>query len=71
MNANKALWEKGDFTKLKSPRSCVSPGKPSGRGGSIYDLEMALTNADFRTAAREVRRIVDRPDLHPQNRNRR
>lgn len=35
-----------------------------GRGGSAYDLEMALTNADFRTAAQEVRRIVGRPDLH-------
>jgi putative DNA primase/helicase len=36
-----------------------------GRGGSAYDLEMALTNADFRAAAQEVRRIVGRPDLHP------
>jgi putative DNA primase/helicase len=33
-----------------------------GRGGSAFDLEMALTNADFRTAAQEVRRIVGRPD---------
>ncbi len=32
------------------------------RGGSVYDLEMALTNADFPTAAREVRRIVGRPE---------
>jgi putative DNA primase/helicase len=32
------------------------------RGGSVYDLEMALTNADFKTAAREVRRIVGRPE---------
>ena len=36
-----------------------------GRGGSTYDLEMALTNSDFRTAAAEVRRIVGRPDLRP------
>jgi putative DNA primase/helicase len=36
-----------------------------GRGGSIYDLEMALTGADFPDAAREVRRIVGRPDLRP------
>ena len=36
-----------------------------GRGGSAYDLEMALTNSDFRTAAEKVRRIVGRPDLHP------
>jgi hypothetical protein len=33
------------------------------RGSSIYDLEMALTDTDFPTAAREVRRIVARPDL--------
>ena len=33
------------------------------RGGSVYDLEMALSNADFRTAANEVRRIVGRPAL--------
>jgi putative DNA primase/helicase len=32
------------------------------RGGSVFDLEMALTNADFRTAAREVRRIIGRPE---------
>jgi len=31
-------------------------------GGSVYDLEMALTNADFPTAAREVRRIIGRPE---------
>ena len=36
-----------------------------GRGGSTYDLEMALTNADFRTAAHEVRQILGRPDLQP------
>ena len=33
------------------------------RGGSIYDLEMELSNSDFRTAANEVRRIVGRPAL--------
>ncbi len=33
-----------------------------GRGGSVYDLEMALTNTDFRTAAPEVRRIIGRQD---------
>jgi putative DNA primase/helicase len=36
-----------------------------GRGGSIYDLEMALSSADFPDAAREVRRIIGRPDLRP------
>ena len=36
-----------------------------GRGGSTYDLEMVLTNADFPTAAQEVRRIVGRPDQRP------
>jgi putative DNA primase/helicase len=36
-----------------------------GRGGSIYDLEMALSSADFPDAAREVRRIVGRPDRRP------
>lgn len=36
-----------------------------GRGGSVYDLEMALSSADFPDAAREVRRIVGRPDLRP------
>jgi len=34
-----------------------------GRGGSVYDLEMALTNTDFPAAANEVRRIVGRPAL--------
>jgi putative DNA primase/helicase len=33
-----------------------------GRGGSVYDLEMALTGADFPDAARAVRRIVGRQD---------
>jgi len=37
----------------------------SGRGGSVYDLEMALSSADFPDAAREVRRIVGRPDPRP------
>ena len=32
-----------------------------GRGGSVYDLEMALSNTDFLAAANEVRRIVGRP----------
>lgn len=36
-----------------------------GRGGSIYDLEMVLLGADFYDAAREVRRIVGRPDPRP------
>jgi len=30
-----------------------------GRGGSVYDLEMAFTKADFRTAAVEVQRIAN------------
>ena len=34
-----------------------------GRGGSVYDLEMALTNTDFPAAANEARRIVGRPAL--------
>jgi putative DNA primase/helicase len=34
-----------------------------GRGGSVYDLEMALTNMEFPAAANEVRRIVGRPAL--------
>ena len=34
-----------------------------GRGGSIYDLEMSLTNSEFRAAANEVWRIVGRPVL--------
>ncbi len=36
-----------------------------GCGGSVYDLEMALSGSDFHDAAREVRRIVGRPDLRP------
>jgi putative DNA primase/helicase len=36
-----------------------------GRGGSVYDLEMALSGAAFHDAAREVRRIVGRPDPRP------
>ena len=34
-----------------------------GRGGSMFDLEMELTNTDFPPAANEVRRIVGRPAL--------
>jgi putative DNA primase/helicase len=42
-----------------------------GRGGSVFDLEMALTNVDFPPAANEVRRIIGRPlllqvDLEPE-----
>jgi DNA primase len=37
-----------------------------GRGASTYDFEMALTNADFRTAAQEVRQILGHPDLQPE-----
>jgi hypothetical protein len=34
-----------------------------GRGGSMFDLEMTLSNADFPVAANEVRRMVGRPAL--------
>jgi putative DNA primase/helicase len=34
-----------------------------GRGGSMFDLEMELTNTDFPPAANEVRRVVGRPAL--------
>ena len=34
-----------------------------GRGGSVYDLEMALSNTEFLVAANEVRHIVGRPAL--------
>lgn len=34
-----------------------------GHGGSVYDLEMALTNEDFREAANQMRRNVGRPDV--------
>ena len=39
-----------------------------GRGGSMFDLEMALTNTDFPPAANEVRRIVGRPALRQVDR---
>jgi hypothetical protein len=39
-----------------------------GRGGSLFDLEMALTGADFHSAANEVRRIVGRPALRQVDR---
>ncbi len=39
-----------------------------GRGGSMFDLEMALSNADFPAAANEVRRIVGRPALRQVDR---
>ena len=35
------------------------------RGGSVYDLEMALSSTDLRAAANEVRRIVGRADGPP------
>ena len=40
-----------------------------GRGGSVYDLEMALTNADFREAANSVRCVVGRPGLLSRGRD--
>jgi len=39
-----------------------------GRGGSMFDLEMALTLAEFPAAANEVRRIVGRPALRQVDR---
>ncbi len=36
-----------------------------GRGGPVYDLEIALTGADFPDAAPAVRRIIGRPDSRP------
>jgi len=39
-----------------------------GRGGSVYDLEMALVGTDFPAAANEVRRIVGRPALRQVDR---
>jgi putative DNA primase/helicase len=39
-----------------------------GRGGSMFDLEMALTNTEFVVAANEVRRIVGRPVLRQVDR---
>jgi hypothetical protein len=39
-----------------------------GRGGSVFDLEMALTNTEFPTAANETRRIVGRPALRQVDR---
>jgi putative DNA primase/helicase len=40
-----------------------------GRGGSMFDLEMALSNAEFAVAANEVRRIVGRPALRQVDTN--
>lgn len=39
-----------------------------GRGGSMFDLEMGLTNTDFPVAANEVRRVVGRPALRQVDR---
>ena len=39
-----------------------------GRGGSMFDLEMELTNMDFPSAANEVRRVVGRPALRQVDR---
>ena len=39
-----------------------------GRGGSMFDLEMTLSNAEFPAAANEVRRIVGRPALRQVDR---
>ena len=39
-----------------------------GRGGSMFDLEMALSNTEFPTAANEVRRMVGRPALRQVDR---
>lgn len=39
-----------------------------GRGGSMFDLEMELTHAEFAVAANEVRRILGRPALRQVDR---
>jgi putative DNA primase/helicase len=39
-----------------------------GRGGSTFDLEMALSNTEFAVAANEVRRIVGHPALRQVDR---
>jgi hypothetical protein len=39
-----------------------------GRGGSMFDLEMALCGTEFPAAANEVRRIVGRPALRQVDR---
>lgn len=40
-----------------------------GLGGSVYDLEIALSGLPFREAAAEVRRLVGRLEPHPSVRN--
>jgi hypothetical protein len=52
---------KDDNFCVKAETGCWYCHSQCGRGSSIFDLEMALTNVDFPAAANEVCRIVGRP----------
>ena len=56
-----------NFT-VKAETGCWYCHSQCGRGGSIYDLEMLLSNTEFSAAANEVHRIVGRPALRQVDR---
>lgn len=59
---------KGDNFSVNAENGLWNCHSQCGRGGSVYDLEMALTNADFPVAANEVRHIIGRPALRQVDR---
>ena len=58
----------GDNFTVNAETGCWYCHSQCGRGGSIYDLEMLISNAEFTVAANEVHRIVGRPALRQVDR---
>lgn len=58
----------GDNFTVNAETGCWYCHSQCGRGGSIYDLEMLLSNTEFAAAANEVHRIIGRPALRPVER---
>jgi putative DNA primase/helicase len=58
----------GENFTVNAETGCWYCHSQCGRGGSIYDLEMLLSNTDFAAAANEVHRIVGRPALRQVDR---
>lgn len=57
-----------DSFAVKSESGLWTCHSQCGRGGSVFDLEMALSGLDFRHATVEVNHIVGRTTGNPVNR---
>ncbi len=51
----------GDNFTVNADTGCWCCHSQCGRGGSMYDFEMLVSNTEFAEASNEVRRIVGRP----------